>query len=278
MIDFGTLSATGKPLLLPGAHDALSARMIELAGFKAYGIGGAALSAMQLALPDAGLQSFGEYRDAVARIIDGCSLPVMVDGENGFGDVKAITRTVRSFEKLGAAAVAFEDLVLPPRLDRPPAVSSQDEINAKLAAALRARRSDDFLIIGRTDAAYALDLDEAVKRCRGYQELGVDGIIAPGLPDLDSYRRLRDAVSVPILAVVVPGTPWFAPTVTQLTEVGIEVGIYPAAMMWRVIVAMRDGLEAIRTAEGAAPPGFDPRDMARYLDAAAWTEIDRRAG
>jgi 2,3-dimethylmalate lyase len=152
-LDFACLSRTGKPLLLPGAHDALSARMIEDAGFTAYGIGDSALSATQLAMPDAGLQSFGEYRDGVARIMEGSSLPLMVDGENGFGDAKAVTRTVRSFEKLGVAAIAFEDLVFPPPLNRPPAVIAQAEMEAKLNAALGARNK--MLIIGRTDAAYA---------------------------------------------------------------------------------------------------------------------------
>ena len=85
MIDFKSLLVSGQPLIMPGAHDALSARMIEAAGFKAYGVGGSALSAMQLALPDAGLQSYGEYRDAVGRILEATSLPVMIDGENGFG-------------------------------------------------------------------------------------------------------------------------------------------------------------------------------------------------
>lgn len=274
MIPLDTLATTGEPLLLPGAHDALSARMIEEAGYPAYGIGGSALAAAQLGLPDAGLQSFGEYRDAVGRIMEGSSLPVMIDGENGFGDVKAVTRTVRSFEKMGASAIAFEDLVLPARLDRPLAVSSREDIEGKLCAALAARNNEDFLIIGRTDTAYAVDVDEALARCASYAAIGVNGIIAPGLPSLDAYKRLRDAVTVPIFAVVVPGTPWFAPTVEQMAQVGIEVAIYPAALMWRVICAMQDGLEAIRASDGAAPAGFDPRIMGQLLRAGDWTEID----
>lgn len=278
VLDLGTLGATGRPLVLPGAHDALSARMIEAAGFSAYGVGGSALSAVQLALPDAGLQSFGEYRDAVGRIMEGSALPVMVDGENGFGDAKAVTRTVRSFEKLGAAAIAFEDLVLPPRLDRPPAVSARAEIQGKLHAALAARSSADFLIVGRSDAAYAVGLDEAIARAVSFEEIGVDAIIVPGLADADAFKRLRDAINIPVMAVVVPGTPWFAPSLDELAQIGIEVAIYPAAILWRVVIAMQQGLDAIRHHDGAPPADFDPRVIGQYLRTAEWAETDRRYG
>jgi 2-methylisocitrate lyase-like PEP mutase family enzyme len=271
-LDFTTLARTGKPLLLPGAHDALSARMIEDAGFAAYGIGGSALSATQLAMPDAGLQSFGEYRDGVMRIMEGSRLPLMLDGENGFGDAKAVTRTVRSFEKLGVAAIAFEDLVFPPALNRPPAVIDQAEMEAKLKAALAARR--EMLIIGRTDAAYAVGLDEAIARAKAYAALGVDGLIVPGLADLDAYKRLRAAVAVPIIAVVVPGSPWYAPSQDELAEAGIEAALYPAAILWRIIAATTQGLEAIRIGNGAGPEGFDPRSIAAILKLPEWAAID----
>jgi 2-methylisocitrate lyase-like PEP mutase family enzyme len=271
-LDFTTLSRTGKPLLLPGAHDALSARMIEDGGFAAYGIGGSALSATQLAVPDVGLQSFGEYRDGVARIMEGSSLPLMVDGENGFGDAKAVTRTVRSFEKLGVAAIAFEDLVFPPPLNRPHGVIAQAEMEAKLRAALAAR--EEMLIIGRTDSAYAVGLDEATLRAKAYAALGVDGLIVPGLADLDAYKRLRAAVSVPIIAVIVPGSPWYAPSQNELAEAGIEAALYPAAILWRIIAAATQGLEAIRTGNGEGPEGFDPRSIGALLKLPDWTAIE----
>jgi 2-methylisocitrate lyase-like PEP mutase family enzyme len=271
-LDFNTLARTGMPLLLPGAHDALSARMIEDAGFAAYGVGGSALAATQLAMPDAGLQSFGEYRDGVARIMEGSSLPLMVDGENGFGDSKAVTRTVRSFEKLGVAAIAFEDLVFPPPLNRPPAVIPQVEMEAKLKAALAARVK--MLIIGRTDAAYAVGLEEAIVRAQAFAAMGVDGLIVPGLPDLDAYKRLRAAVSVPIIAVIVPGSPWYAPNQKELAEAGIEAALYPAAILWRIIAATSQGLDAIKTGNGEGPEDFDPRSIAALLKLPEWAAID----
>jgi 2-methylisocitrate lyase-like PEP mutase family enzyme len=205
MSDFATLLSQDKPLLMPGAHDALTARMIENAGFTAFGIGGAALSATQLALPDAGLQSFGEYRDAVSRILEGSRLPVMVDGENGFGDVKAITRTVRTFEMMGVGGLSFEDLTFPPIMGARPTVMSRQEIRAKLEAALAARSRRSLFIIGRTDTAYVLGLEEALQRAREFETLGTDAVLATGLADRDAYKQLRDAVKVPIIAVDLHG-------------------------------------------------------------------------
>jgi 2-methylisocitrate lyase-like PEP mutase family enzyme len=276
MSDFATLLSQDKPLLMPGAHDALTARMIENAGFTAFGIGGAALSATQLALPDAGLQSFGEYRDAVSRILEGSRLPVMVDGENGFGDVKAITRTVRTFEMMGVGGLSFEDLTFPPIMGARPTVMSRQEIRAKLEAALAARSRRSLFIIGRTDTAYVLGLEEALQRAREFETLGTDAVLATGLADRDAYKQLRDAVKVPIIAVVIPGSPWYAPSAAELTQIGINGALYPAAILTRIMQAIGSGLEAIRTSGGAPPPGFDMRTMGEPLRAEEWVKIDQR--
>jgi len=262
------------PLVMPSAHDALSARMIEAAGFPAYGVGGSALSATQLALPDLGLQSFGEYRDAVGRIMEASRLPVMVDGENGFGDVKAVTRTIRTFEAMGVGALALEDLVFPPVLGLPPAVIPAEEIDAKLKAALAARRGDEMMIIGRTDAAHAANLDEALRRCRRFEALGVDAVLATGLPDLDAYKRLRDTVKTPIMAVVVVGAPWYAPTIAELTSVGVQGVLLPAAILIRVAAAIQAGIEAIRAGDDTPPTGFGFRELAGVLRVGDWARID----
>jgi len=136
---FQELLQNDGPVILPAAHDALCARLIERAGFDAYSIGGAAVSAVQLALPDIGLQSFGEYVDNIERIMQGSALPVFLDGENGFGDVKGVVRTIAQMERMGIGGMAIEDLRLPPRLGRPPALVAIDEISRKLEAGLQAK-------------------------------------------------------------------------------------------------------------------------------------------
>jgi 2-methylisocitrate lyase-like PEP mutase family enzyme len=263
---------------MPGAHDAFTARLIEDAGFVAYGIGGSAVAATQLALPDAGIQSFAEYRDAVARIMSGSELPVMVDGENGFGDAKAVTRTVRSFEAMGVAALALEDLTFPPRLGVVPSVIPIPEMEAKLRAALAAR-AGDMMIIGRTDAAYAVGLDEAIKRLLSYEALGCDALLATGLGDLEAMKRVRDAVTLPLIAVVVEGIPWFAPTPAQLTEAGFEMALYPATLMMRAAGAMAAGLDAIRTGSIVpSPDALSYPDFAHALRVTEWAAIDGANG
>jgi 2,3-dimethylmalate lyase len=272
------LLAKSKPVLMPGAHDALTARLIEDAGFAAYGIGGSAVAATQLALPDIGLLSFAEYRDAVARIMSGSRLPVMVDGENGFGDTKAVTRTVRSFEAMGVAGLALEDLTFPPRLGVPPSVIPVAEMAAKLRAALAAR-SGEMMIIGRTDAAYAVGLDEAISRLKAYEALGCDALLATGLADLDAMKQVRGSVKLPLIAVVVEGIPWFAPTPAQLAEVGFEMALYPATLMMRAAGAMVAGLDAIRA--GSVTPSPDAisfPNFAQALRVAEWTAIDSEHG
>lgn len=174
----------------------------------------------------------------------------------------------------GPSAVAFEDLVLPARLGRPPAVDSQAVIEGKLRAALEARSSEDFKIIGRTDAAYAVGLDEALKRASGYAGLGVDAIIAPGLPDLDAYKRLREAVSVPIIAIVAPGGFWFAPSVEDLVAVGIEAIIFPVSVLTRVVKATQEGLARLKDFDGSPAEGFEMSLLGAICRAGEWAAID----
>jgi 2-methylisocitrate lyase-like PEP mutase family enzyme len=263
---------------LPIAHDALSARMIEIAGFTAYGIGGSAVAVTQLGLPDVGLQSFGEYRDAVARMMEASALPVMVDGENGFGDVKSVVRTVRSFERLGVAGLVFEDAAMPRRLGRPQMLDPPSVLEGKLEAALAARTRDDLKIVARTDAAYAVNVDEALTRAACYAQLDIDGLIVPGLPDLDAYRALRDRVRIPIIAIVLPRSPWFAPSLDELTEIGIEVALFPGAILGGIIAAIRDGLTGLLAGVQARIPCLDPRDVAQIVGLDSWTAIDERSG
>jgi len=278
MASIRRLIEDGRPLVLPGVHDALGARIAAQSGFSAVSVGGAALAATQLGLPDLGLQSFGEYRDAVARIVGACDVPVVIDGENGFGDVKAVTRAVRSFEALGVAALAIEDLSFPPVIGRPPAVVPLAEIEAKLAAALAARTGRDMMLIGRTDAAYAASFDEAVLRAQRFAEVGADAVLVTGLRSLDEMKRLRDAVDVVLVAIVIEDGPWFAPTVDEAAQQGFAMVLHPAALMVASATAYRDSLAAIARGErrlpaGSAGYGF----IADALGTADWAAIDSAA-
>jgi 2-methylisocitrate lyase-like PEP mutase family enzyme len=273
------LARAGGTTLLPGVHDAISARAAEEAGFAGIAIGGSGVAATQLALPDVGLQSFGEYRDAIARILAATRLPAMIDGEDGFGDVRAVTRTVRALEALGVGGIAFEDLGFPPSTGgRPPWVVDEAVIVAKLEAALAARDDDELMIVGRTDAAGVLGLDEALRRARRYEEVGVDAVLLTGLADLDAMERLRAAVSVPLIAIVVEGGPWAVPTPTQLQAMGYELALYPATLMLAGVSAYRGALERIRAGATDLPPdsaGYG--EIQRLVRTEDWAGIEARS-
>ena len=153
------------PLLLPCAHDALSARLIERAGFKAYSIGGFPLVGARYGLPDIGLVGLGEMAAGTRDIVEASGLPVLVDGDHGYGDAKNVARTIRTYEAMGVAAIFIEDQVAPKRCGH---MAGKDVVptavmEEKLRAAAAAREKDTFLL-ARTDARAVHGLDEALRR------------------------------------------------------------------------------------------------------------------
>ena len=272
---FEALIRPGRTLLLPGVHDALSARMAEQLGFEGLCVGGAAVGIMQFALPDIGLQSFGEYRDCVGRIQSGSALPMMLDAEDGFGDAKSVTRTVRAFEQMGVDALILEDL-LPFVAGKPPRTLPLAEATAKLEAALRARRSSDTWIVGRTDVAHAGDHAAVAKRAQRFEEIGVDAVLATGLRDLDDMRRLRDRVQMPLIALVVQTKPWVAPSIEEASHAGYEILMHAASLMLQVVGATREGLTALRDRYQPVWPSLAPtlESMGELLRTGAWNGVD----
>ena len=165
-------STQEQPLLLPCAHDALSARLIERAGFSAYSIGGFALVGSRYAIPDIGLAAFGEISAGIRDIMAATRLPVLVDGDTGYGDVKNVTHTIEGYEAMGASAIFIEDQVAPKRCGHMAGkdVIPAEQMVAKIKAAVGARRSKDFFLIARTDARAVHGLDEALRRGEQYLE------------------------------------------------------------------------------------------------------------
>src|SRR5580698_3057424 len=171
------------PLLLPAAHDALTARLIELAGFKAYQVGGFALAGARYAFPDIDLIHFYEENEAIRQIISASQLPVLADCGDGFGDVKNVTRTIRGYEELGVSAVFIEDQKSPIRCGQmgTKEVIATKEMGAKIEAAGDARRNADTFLLVRTDARASEGVDAAIKRSEAYRDAGADGIYVEGL-------------------------------------------------------------------------------------------------
>lgn len=250
--------AVETPLITPLAHDALSARLIEEAGFKAFTIGGSALLAARHAYPDIGLIGLTDMVQGITDIANASSLPFFADADDGYGDVKSVARTVVAYEKIGVGGMLIEDQDRDrkqQRAEKAAAVAEEAVIEAKLRAALAARTNPDTYIIGRTDAYGPLGLDAAMRRAERFLALGVDGIFIAGLRTEDDYRRVGAAFRGTYLSAAMfegGDTPWLAPA--DLGAMGFTNVSFPASLIFRVVGAMRDGLAAIRRhADGTAP-------------------------
>jgi 2-methylisocitrate lyase-like PEP mutase family enzyme len=238
------------PLVTPLAHDALSARLIEQAGFRAFAVGGSALLAARHAYPDIGLIGLTDMVDGIRDIAAASSIPFLADADDGYGDVKSVARLVAAYEMIGAGGFLLEDQDRErkqQRADKAAAVVDASVIEAKLRAALQARRNPETFIIGRTDAYGPLGLDAAMRRAERFLKLGADGIFIAGLRTEDDYRRVGAAFrGAYCSAAMFEGgdTPWFSPA--ELGDMGFTQVSYPASLIFRVVAAIHDGLAALR--------------------------------
>lgn len=243
-----------RPLLSPLAHDGLSARLIEMAGFKSFSVGGSALLAARHALPDIGLAGLGDMEGGIRDIAAASALPFMADADDGYGDVKSVVRTVLAYEALGVGGFLLEDQVRTgkqQRAEKARAVMEESEICAKLRAALMARDDTETLVIGRTDAYGVFGLDAAIRRAERFLNLGVDGIFIAGLrteQDYETVGRCFDGTL--LLAAMFEGgdTPWITPRV--LGEMGYKQVSFPVSVLLRVVKAIQQGLAFIQSIDG----------------------------
>jgi 2-methylisocitrate lyase-like PEP mutase family enzyme len=235
-----------KPLVSPLAHDALSARLIERAGFKTFNIGGSAMLAARYALPDLGLAGFAEMLAGIRDIVDASQLPCLVDADDGYGDVKSVVRTIQGYETAGVSGALLEDQsrdVKQPGATSARSVVSLEIMEQKLKAAMEARRNADFVIIGRTDAYGAEGLDAALKRAERFLRLGVDGIFVAGLKTPEDYVRVGKAFKGNWNCAAIfeaAETPWLTPA--ELFNMGFSQVAYPNILIGRVAKAMEQGL------------------------------------
>lgn len=236
-----------KLLVAPGAHDALTARVIEKAGFGAVYMTGYGQAASHLGCPDVGLLSLSEMVDR-ARNIAGCvEIPVIADADTGFGNAVNVMRTVRLYEGAGVAAMQLEDQVAPKRcghmLGRE--VVKKEEMVGKIKAAVDAR-SGDMLIIARTDARTVLGIDEALDRGKAYEEAGADIIFIESPENEDEMKRINEVISIPTLANMVEGGRTPLLNNSELESLGFDLVIYPTASTYVTSKAMIDLMENLK--------------------------------
>jgi 2-methylisocitrate lyase-like PEP mutase family enzyme len=220
-----------KPLLATGVYDALTALLAEQAGFEALYLSGGAVAYTQLGRSDVGLTTATETADVLERITDRVALPVIVDGDTGYGNALNVQRTVRTFEKAGAAMIQLEDQTFPKRCGHLNGKSlvSTAEMCGKLRAAVDARASNDTLIMARTDAVAVEGLDAAMERAAAYAECGVDALFIEALrSDVEMNTACgRFAKQLPMLANMVEGGKSPIQSASQLGERGFRIVIFP---------------------------------------------------
>jgi 2-methylisocitrate lyase-like PEP mutase family enzyme len=224
-------------LVVPGAYDALSAKIIEQAGFKAMLMGGYSIAASRLAQPDVGYLSMTEMVDALKVIIDAVELPVIADGDTGYGNPLGVIRTVQEYEKAGAAAIIFEDQVFPKRcghMQGKEVIPTAEHVQ-KIKAAVQAKQSDDLLIVARTDSRSVLGLSAAINRGKLYLEAGADALFIEAPQSENELESIGKAFPDTILiANMVEGGRTPCLTAGELQQLGFKIVFWPCTALYTI--------------------------------------------
>ncbi|MBW8815500.1 MAG: isocitrate lyase/PEP mutase family protein [Caulobacterales bacterium] len=269
------------PLVLPAAHDALTARLIQRAGFKAYQVGGFALVGARYGRPDVDLEHFGDKSAGVADIIDACPLPVLVDGDNGYGDAKNVTRTFRGYEALGASAIFLEDQASPKKCGHmdDKKVIPREMMVAKLKAAVAARLDRKTFILARTDALQPEGVENAIRRAEAYLEAGADGAYVEGPKTLEELEEIGKALRGAPLAVSVLERGGVTPALPpdQFMALGFKMILYPATVLFRAAWAIEQALANLADGKPLSPnASLDMAAFEAIVELDKWAEIETR--
>jgi 2-methylisocitrate lyase-like PEP mutase family enzyme len=245
---FRELLAAPEVLILPGAYDALSARMIEAAGFDAMSAGGLAGIASMLAEPDIGQSNMRDYAEHYARVCGAVDIPVTVDGDTGFGDVNNIRHMVRAFEAAGVAAFFINDQVFPQRCGYLPGkqVVPVEEMLARIKAAVDARTDESLVIGARTDAALVTGLEDAIERSCLFLEAGAD-ISKPQCVDRpeDIARVVREVPS-PHITTLSQAAGQHKHDIKELSALGVAAVTLPSITLFSAMTAVRNNLATLK--------------------------------
>jgi 2-methylisocitrate lyase-like PEP mutase family enzyme len=235
---------TKETLLAPGIYDALSGLIAEQSGARAVYLSGASIAYTRFGRSDVGLVSVSEVHDTLAAVTDRIQIPVIVDADTGFGNALNVQRTIRNFERAGAAAIQIEDQSFPKRcghLDGKILIK-RDEMVGKVKAAVDARTASDTLIIARTDARAVEGLQEAIDRAHAYQEAGADILFIEAPRSFDEMKTIRKSfhISIPLLANMVEGGKTPVKTAKDLKKLGFNIIIFPGGAVRAVTFQLQE--------------------------------------
>ncbi|HEV7674732.1 MAG TPA: isocitrate lyase/PEP mutase family protein [Candidatus Angelobacter sp.] len=272
-----------KPMQLVAACDALTAKLIEQAGFPAYQVGGFALDGMRFGFPDMDVSRLGEKSGAVRDIIHACNLPVLVDCDDGYGDEKNVVHTIHIYDDLGASAIFMEDQKAPKRcghMGGKEVIEPKAMVN-KIRAACSARRdAEQLFIIARTDAIAVNGVDDALRRGEMYLKAGADGVYVEGPRNIKELEAVGRAFKgEPLAVTMLEGggvTPWTPPE--ELSRLGFNMILYPTTLLFRQTRAAQRALGDLKA--GLPMPEKESVTMdefERIVDIAYWKSIEEKA-
>ena len=279
---FRALFDAGEMILAPGCYDALGARLVEEAGFPAAYMTGFGSSAARLASPDVGLMTLSEMVDNARRIAHAVEIPVLADADTGYGNAINVMRTVREYEDAGVAAIHLEDQIMPKKCGHfdGKQVVAAGEMASKVAAAVAARRSPDFLVIARTDARAVEGLEPALERAALYREVGADALFVEAPQSTGEIEAIaRRFPDVPLLFNYAEGGKTPPVTYEFLRSLGFRLVIFPLSMLLAATAAIRSALTRIK-ADGtpvnllSSLPAFD--EFLEFIGVDEIRELARR--
>jgi 2-methylisocitrate lyase-like PEP mutase family enzyme len=243
------LLARRAAVTVPGAANALFARVIEELGFEAVYVTGAGIANMLLGAPDVGLTTMTEVRDTAAAIAEAVSVPIIVDADTGYGNAVNVVRTVRALERAGAAGIQIEDQVFPKKCGHfaGKAVIAREEMVQKIKAAVDTRHDQSLQIIARTDAYAVEGLERALERAQAYVAAGADATFVEAPTTLDELARIPKALDVPQVANIVFGGKTPDPGREKLAELGFSIVLYANAALQAALKASYDVLSVLKS-------------------------------
>jgi len=274
------LAEADKPVQLPVAHNALTARMIELAGFHAYQIGGYALSGSTHAIPDVDLEKFGEKKLSAEWIIQASPLPVLIDIDDGYGDTKNVTRTVQEYLSIGASAIFMEDQRPPKKcghMDHKKVIEKELMLQ-KIKAAVSARERHELFILARTDAIDPEGLENAIDRAKAYLDAGADGVYLEGPKNIDQLEKIGKELEGVTLATSIledgGKTPWVAPK--ELKAMGYTMILYPTTLIFQVAYTLQRALQQLKAGKPISSESIDMDEFMHVVDLPYWQKIEEK--
>ena len=273
------LIANGSFISAPGVFDPLSARVAEQSGANALYMTGYGVSASLLGRPDAGLVSYREMVDRVRAICEVTTVPLIADGDTGFGGLANVRQAVRGYENAGASAIQIEDQEYPKRCGhtRNRKVISTEDMVRKIELARETRQSNAFLIVARTDARTEHGLDEALTRAEAYRSAGADVLFVESPESIDEMRMINEQLSgTPTLANMVRGgkTPMLADA--ELRALGYDIAIHPVYLLGAAVTAMREALKTLNATGEEASSAATLDELNTLVDFESVWALDER--